>query len=55
MRLLYLAIFSSMVSGMYLAALPSDWEWHAQIAAATSGMVTFLLLRAAFGRRTPKK
>lgn len=55
MRLLYLAIVSSMVSGMYLAALPSDWEWHAQVAAATSGMLTFLMLRAAFRRKAPAK
>lgn len=55
MRLLYLAIVSSMVSGMYLAALPSDWKWHAQIAAATSGMLTFLLLRAAFRQKAPPK
>ena len=55
MRLIYLAVAAAAAGGMYLAALPADWEWHQQVAAGAIAVVVFLALRPVFGRRRSKK
>ena len=53
-RHLLLAVPSLAAGGMYLAAVPPDWEWHPEVAAAAIALALFLLCRMSFGRRRSK-